>query len=904
LRFNLLGPLEIRRRDGGVVRLPAGRARTVLALLSLRAGQVATRDWLIEAAWNGASPASSVTRLHGFISELRKALPPEAGAVILTRAGGYLLDVTGDEIDLFQVRDLMSRARSHRERGEVAAAAGTMAQALRLWRGTPFHDSECAELRAEADLIEQVRADGLEEFAELELELGHHAALGSGLSEWTARYPLREGLVGCLMRALAGSGRQAEAIAAYHDLRRRLADELGVDPAPPLQEIYRSILDGDQELLTPVSSPSPVVPLPAQLPADTPDFTGRTRPVERVRAALVAGLRWPGAVPVCAISGAAGVGKSTLAVHVAHLVADAFPDGTLYVDLAGTSGEPLPPGSVLARLLRDLGAVEDDLPADEAERVARYRSLLAGRKVLLLLDDARDAAQVRPLLPGSAGSAVLVTSRSGLADLDGAHHADLDVLPEDEGRKLFRLIVGASRADADHEATGRLLRSCAGLPLAIRVAGAKLAARPHWTVADVADRLAAEHRRLAELQVGDIAVRASFQLSYNTLDAEHARAFLMLGIAWSPVFSAGRAAALCDVSFDRAEQLLDGLTDIHILESPAIGVYRMHDLLWLFAREIADASVPRRDRDRAIERLIGWYALALREAAGALAQGRRMPPTTDPPSEPPAAGVPDFGSFKAALGWCEAEYPSLVRAISEAARLRQHAHAVNMACWMWMYATRTVAPTDYVSSQRIGLECAVALKAEQAQAWLLTGLGWALDQAGDFEQSADSYQQSLDLRLRLGDEPGVAATRNNIAMVYFHQNRYSDAVEHCLAAAAIAWDAGHKGLSAGTLMNAADCYRQMGAYGEALDAYQRALATLIEEGTLYDVADCRTGLGETLRLLGRTEESLAEHELAVAVHRDLGTTEHNFRSALDLRAKAYASAGRIPAPDATLFPAP
>jgi hypothetical protein len=289
------------------------------------------------------------------------------------------------------------------------------------------------------------------------------------------------------------------------------------------------------------------------------------------------------------------------------------------VHLAGTSGEPAIAVSVRARLVRDLGG-DGDQPADEAELGARYRSLLAGRRVLLVLDDARDAAQVRPLLPGLAGSAALITSRSGLADLPGADHVDLDVLPEDDGRRLLRLIVGPSRADAEPDATGRLLRACAGLPLAIRAAGAKLAGRPAWTVAGVADRLAAEHGRLTELQGGRLDVRASFKRSYDVLGPELARAFQMLGLAWSPVVCAGQAAALCAVSADRAERLLESLTDVHLLRSPAVGVYRMHELLWLFAREMAAASVTGQESEQAVRQLTDWCNGAdccLRPGAGA-----------------------------------------------------------------------------------------------------------------------------------------------------------------------------------------------------------------------------------------------------------------------------------------------
>ncbi|HEY2671110.1 MAG TPA: BTAD domain-containing putative transcriptional regulator, partial [Rugosimonospora sp.] len=864
LRFDILGPLEVRDADGAAVRLPGGRARALLALLCVNADRVVSRDRLIEALWDGVPPASATTRLQGFVSDLRRALPDRPDAVIHTSGGGYLLVAADDEIDLGRARGLIAQARVLREKGDVEAAVARMADALALWRGPAFDGIECMALQAEAATIEGEYVDGLEQLAELELSLGRHGVVVGRLTEWAARYPLREGLQGSLMRALAGSGRQSEAITAYHRLRGRLAEELGVDPAPHLQELYASILSGDRDVVAPLPTK---VPRPAQLPADTADFIGRGEQARELGAALVPGTGAPVAVALSAVSGAGGIGKTALALHVAHLVAASFPDGQLYVNLAGTSGDPPSPGDVLARLLRDLGVAADDVPADEAERAARYRSLLTGRRVLLVLDDARGAAQVRPLLPGAAGCAVLVTSRAGLADLSGARHVDLDVMPEVEARELLRLIVGPARVAAEPAAVDRLVRACAGLPLAIRIAGAKLASRPGWSIETFARKLSAERLRLAELKVGDLAVRASFQLSYDTLDDDLATAFRMLGLAAIPAFGAGQVAALCDVDAERAERLLEGLADVHMLQSPAFGVYRFHDLLRLFATELADAQVSRDESDRGIGRLHDWYACTLRAACLQLVQGRSMPPEAEPM---PATDVPAFATHRAAVEWCQAQYPALEWVIAEAARRNRAGLAANVACLLWMYVTRAVVPHSHVTSQRVGLECARALGVEPVQAWLLNGLGAALARTGDADGAVETYRQSLDLRRRLGDDAGRAATLNNIANVRHYQGRYADAVEHYLAAAAIAESGGRRDHQAAILENAANSYREMGAYVEALAAYRSALEIHDSVGSLYGVAGCRSGIADTLHRLGRSEESLAQHECAMAIYRELG----------------------------------
>ena len=467
MEFRVLGTLEVSGTDGARVRLPAGRARTVLALLCANPGRVVSRDRLVDKAWNGAPPSTAVTQVHGFISALRRVLGP---AAILTSGNGYL--ITAGETDLDRMRALILRARSLREEGSPETAAGCLREALALWRGRPFEGLGCDSLETAADLIESERVTALEEYAETELALGNAAELAAPLAAWAGQYPLRERLRASLIHALLLTGRQAEAIAAYHELRRLLSDELGVDPGPALRGLYERILKGDHTLMAPGGASTPA---PAQLPAAVAVFTGCVAQVDELVSAL--SHRTPAAVAVVAVSGIGGVGKSALAVHVAHLMRADFPDGQVFVNLAGTTGEPVSAADVLARLLRDFGVAPGDVPTGFDERSARYRSVLAGKRVLLVLDDARDAAQVRPLLPGSPACAVLVTSRAMLTDLAGAVHLGLPVMAPGEGAELFAKIVASYRAAAEPDTAAENVAPYAGLPLAIRIAGPSLRCR-------------------------------------------------------------------------------------------------------------------------------------------------------------------------------------------------------------------------------------------------------------------------------------------------------------------------------------------------------------------------------------------------------------------------------------------
>jgi tetratricopeptide (TPR) repeat protein len=329
-----------------------------------------------------------------------------------------------------------------------------------------------------------------------------------------------------------------------------------------------------------------------------------------------------------------------------------------------------------------------------------------------------------------------------------------------------------------------------------------------------------------------------------------------------------------------------------MLQSPAAGVYRFHDLLRLFATELADSHVSADEADRAVGRLLLWYAQALRGAGHHFAQGRTPPPEAEPLPACGGAGIPDIPSHKAAMAWCEVEYPALEWAIEEAARRHRPGLAASMASWMWLYATRATVPSSHVTSQRIGLECARILGAPPVQAWLLNSLGLALARTGDYESAVGAYQEAIELRGRLGDMPGIAAGRNNIGNIRHEQGRYPEAIEHYLAAIELAEAAGWQHHVATILVNAANSNREMGAYTEALDAYSRALEIRTVAGSPYDAATCHSGIGETLLRLGRPDESLARHELAVAIHRDLGVRDRHFLEALDGLGHAYAECGR------------
>ncbi|MEY7976554.1 BTAD domain-containing putative transcriptional regulator, partial [Streptomyces pilosus] len=516
LRFGVLGPVRAWRDDEPVA-TGSPQQRALLAALLLREGRTATASELIDALWGEEPPSQALAAVRTYASRLRKVLDP---GVLVSESGGYAVRGLGEgALDLAAAQELATEAEKARGGGDLCHAREVLDRALSLWDGETLAGVPGPYAEAQRVRLEEWRLQLLESRLDMDLEQGCHAEAVSELTALTAAHPLRERLRELLMLALYRSGRQAEALAVYADTRRLLADELGVDPRPGLQDLQQRILRADPALAepsAPVAEPAAAPVRPAQLPATVPDFTGRASFVRELSEVLAAASGPEAQVmAVSALAGIGGVGKTTLAVHVAHAARSAFPDGQLYVDLQGAGARSAEPETVLGSFLRALGTADSAIPDTLEERAALYRSVLDGRKVLVLLDNARDAAQVRPLLPGTAGCAALVTSRVRMVDLAGAHLVDLDVMSPDEALALFMRIVGEERVASEREAALDVVAACGFLPLAIRIAASRLASRRTWTVSVLAAKLADERRRLDELQAGDLAVKATFELGYG-----------------------------------------------------------------------------------------------------------------------------------------------------------------------------------------------------------------------------------------------------------------------------------------------------------------------------------------------------------------------------------------------------
>ncbi|MFB4262147.1 BTAD domain-containing putative transcriptional regulator [Nonomuraea sp. GTA35] len=628
--FKILGPIEVRTSLGRPIALGRRKQRVLLAALLLNTGKAIPSRRMLDWLWGERAPATAESNLYTYISALRKVL----GSPSRIEAGsnGYMLRVTPGEVDVTLFEDLAAQGRLALSAGRHDVALDRLTRALCLWRGESVLEELPlpAPLRCEAARLERLRATVVDASLEARLALGQHGEMLADLEAMTRRDPLNERLRAQLMLALYRSGRRADALTVYQSARMTLAAEVGIDPGPDLVRMHQRILADD-----PALTPPPAVAArraPAELPIGSAAFTGRTTEISRLRTMLTTGS---GATAISTITGAAGVGKSALAVHVAHQVAGHFPDGRLYVDLHGSTPgvAPLNPADVLARLLRSLG---DDTAAgpfgrpDVDEAAARFRSLTDGRHLLLLLDNARDAAQVRPLLPASPTCRVLVTARRMLTSLDAASHFRLGVMAEDETSTLLGRLIGEERVAAEQWAARAIVRLCAGLPLAIRIAAARLIARPELSLRALADRLAVEDHRLSELQADDQAVRACFMMSYRSLDAESSRMFRLLSLLGGGVISVAAAAALADRPEPRTADLLDHLAEAQLLESCGHDRYRMHDLLSLFARERAREEDTEEDQAQAVRRARrGVRTLPALPPAQPL-----PPPLTPPPAQP------------------------------------------------------------------------------------------------------------------------------------------------------------------------------------------------------------------------------------------------------------------------------
>jgi DNA-binding SARP family transcriptional activator len=879
VRFRLLGPVEVWTGEGWAT-IGAAKRRAVLAALLVHRGEPVSTDTLIEELWPDEPPAKPTNLVSIHIYHLRKLMGDAEGTVLVTRAPGYQLVLAPGELDADRFATLVADGRRALEDGAPERAVELLGEALALWRGRALADvAGTALVAAEADRLEESRAGAEELYAEACLACGRCAELVPRLRRLLADHPLREKLWALLMRALCGAGRQAEALEMYEQARKTISEELGVDPGAELRQLYQQILDADGEQavvsLAVPAPPMPRPPAPAQLPADISDFTGRADQVDQLRgllteAAVAEGS--PGAVRVVLVVGPGGQGKTTLAVHAAHLLREEFPDGQLYASLLGAT-QPADSAEVLARFLRDLGADPARIPLDAEERAAHYRTRLAGRRMLVVLDDARDTDQVRPLLPGSSSCAVLITARYWLPELAGGSVLDLDVLSGDEALALFTKVVGDRRVTAEPAAAREVLTACAGLPLAIRIAGARLATRGNWSIQTLASRLADERRRLDELRVGNLAVRASFEVSFATLPGPAtpggpapARAFRLLGLWTGPSISLPAAAALLGETEEATTEALDTLFDAHLLESPIPDRYRFHDLLRVFAADRARTQEAEPDRVTAVTRLLTWYLHAADAAAAVIsAQHARVPLGPPPTRIQPLA----FGSLEDALAWCDAERPGLVAATRLAAASGQHEIAWKLAAAAMSFYYRRSHWSDWMATHQAGLDSARTIGDRLGEAWMLNNLGMAYG-VQHMEQAVEFFEQALAISREIGDEPGQARAAGGVAAAYVHLRRFDDGWSAAQRSLSIQREMGNRYYEAIALGHLGTASRELGRYAEAVSHWQMALAIFRELGQQYGEADSLTELGDAYLCLDQVDRAITHLREALPIQHDIG----------------------------------
>jgi DNA-binding SARP family transcriptional activator len=766
VKFRVLGPLEV-DVAGRSIQMASSRQRVVLCLLLMAANHVVTVDMLIDGVWDGEPPSSARGQIQICISALRRLIG--MADMIETSPDGYRIRIGFDQIDCGVFDAELASARAAMSLGDLKAALEGFDAALRLWRGPALAGVPGRAVAALANRLEERRITAIEDRIDTLLGLGAHRELTEELVVLTSRYPLRERLWCFQMIALYRSGRQAEALAAYQTARNALIDELGLEPGKQLRQLEQAILSHDSSLdvvgRRESSQPSSTAKVPHQLPADIPYFVGHGELVGELRSALAGGettetANGPPGVQAVIITGPAGCGKTTVAVHVAHLVRDKFVDGQLFANLHGSAASPTPAGEALGSFLRALGVPANVIPEDREERVSLLRTHLAARRVLIVLDDVADEQQVSDLLPGVEGSAVLMTSRRRLAMLPGARVAALSVMSEAESIELIERVVGKERVAAD-ESAARLAQLCCGLPLAVRIAGMRLAARPHWSAATLVDLLADDRRRLDELSHGDVGVRPLLALVHASLSERAQQVIRLLSVLELPDFSALVAAALLDCDLTEATRVLDELADAWLCEVKAVPGqltrYSLPGLTRIFAREQLPEQ-PDEECEEAIERVLGCLLAVAREAHRRVYGGNF---TILQGSSPHWTGAaPHYDQLLSTpLAWFEAERFCLRAAIQQAAGIGLHEY-----CWELAVVSTTFYEScglfdEWRSTHMTALEAVQQARNRRGQAAVLVSLGshaltrntdyhkkMLLDALGLFDEIGDVLGRSLALR--------------------------------------------------------------------------------------------------------------------------------------------------------------
>jgi DNA-binding SARP family transcriptional activator/tetratricopeptide (TPR) repeat protein len=877
MQVRLLGPVDV--TVDGVSRPVRGlRRKAVLAVLALHAGEIVSTDRLADVVWDEAAPLTVVNTLQHHVSYLRQMLGSKAA--ILARPPGYVLDL-GNLDPGSEATDVQVAERLIRQGAQAAGptdSARHLQAALALWRGRPLVDvGGVPWLEEQARRLDQLWHRASRALFDARLELGEHAQLVPDLEHLTLGHPFDEQVHGQLMLALYRSGRQADALAAFRRLRRALGDELGIDPSEPVRDLHAAILRQDPSLVPPApaatllmtpAAATPAAATPAQLPSAVHAFTGRSSELARLDSILpatAAATGPPAAVVISAVSGTAGVGKTSLAVHWAHRTAARFPDGQLYVNLRGfdPAGQPLDPAEAIRGFLDAFGVPAEQIPAGLPAQTGLYRSLLAGKRVLVVLDNARDAAQARPLLPGSPGCLALVTSRSQLTPLvttEGARHLTLDLLTPAEARDLLTRRLGNDRVTAEPDAVDDIITRCARLPLALAIAAARAATHPAFPLTALAAELRQATGTLNTLDGGDPAtdIRAVLSCSYTTLSTGAARLFRLLGLHPGPDISAAAAASLAGVPAGQARTLLTELTRAYLLTERASGRYAFHDLLRAYAAEQAGTRDSSRARRAAVYRVLDHYLHTARAAALLLDPGLD-PVTMTPPV--PRVTLAEPATARDALSWFTTERAALLDAIHLAAETGLGTCAWQLAWTLTTFFLRRGYWQDQTAAQSAALDAARRTGDLAGQAHALRGLALGYARSGRFREAHPHFRHALQLFEKIGDHTSQAHVHSGLTWLSERQDRPVDALSHALRTLDLF-------LAAGNLPGQVMAHNDIGWSHALLGNYQQALAYCQRALVMYQELGDRNGKAATWDSLGYIHRQLANYQQAITCYQN------------------------------------
>ncbi|MER5863900.1 BTAD domain-containing putative transcriptional regulator [Kitasatospora sp. NPDC002040] len=862
LRFQVLGPVQAWRGEQQLA-LGSPQQQAVLIALLLNRGRPVTTQDLVDGLWGDRPPPQAVAALRTYVSRLRALIEPNRetrapAELLVSVSDGYALRIPSESLDLSVFEREFASAATAKASGDYHETHRLLTSALSLWSGRPLAGIPGPHADAYRVRLAERQITAGEERCAAALEIGLHAETVTELSSLSAEHPLREQLRELLMLALYRCGRQAEALGVYSDTRKLLIEELGVEPGAGLAAMHSRILAADPTLMpAPTSSRASTpeeaaafVP-PAQLPADVSDFSGRTELVTELRDVLRSGSGQ--AVVVTSLAGIGGVGKTTLAVHLAHSIRAEFPDGQLYVDLRGPSASPADPAVVLGDFLYALGAPET--PDTLEQRAALYRSLLADRRMLILLDNAKDARQLLPLIPGVSGSAVLITSRSRLAELPGAHLVDVEELTPEEALTLFSAIVGEQRVAAEPEAALAVVTACGFLPLAVRIAAARLASRPRWSVSDLARRLADQRRRLHELQLGNLAVETTIGLGYGQLSADEARAFRLFSLIDSPDLPLDAAAALLGTTEERAEALAEALVEANMLECFTPGRYRYHDLLRLFAQRQNEKLKDTDGQRTSLLRLLDQLLASMRNAARAIEPDDVLLETMH---QPVATGL-TLPDSTAAGSWLRSEVAVLLSSIEAA--VQEPLELLRPAVDLLIMLNSLVEDPTHGQRIRVALHTADVNARPHADSAALARIGFALGflqhMSGEYQNAEVVLRQSLEL-LSPDDRTLRLSVANLLAIVLSLSDRSAEALPFFEQAHSISLSLDTAVSQARLLGNIARSHLDLGQHEPAVRSAREAVAAARISGNVPCLADTLYQLGVVLRSTGLPGEAATQ----------------------------------------------